>query len=231
MPAASRWVAPYAAATRARSRASVTSSPRRATGTATSVAGGIRSRAARMVRINASGDSPSGPSVGHRHEDEHVAGDGARGVRDLGQLGRWRGRSAMTPSTRPGGSSGLISSGPSRNRRNDPCRLSPMRRTGPPTPLQPSRTGHTSTASMAASGAPSRSVSVSARLSGLAVSMPSTSALGTSSVIRTGHGVPSASRPVRPIDSRSARVWKPVNGASAPERRSSRSASSRARGA
>ena len=82
----SRWVTPYAAETRARSSASLISSRRCDSGTATRVAGGIRSRAAKIVRTSASGAQPAGAALADRDHHEQVRGQGAGGVRDLGEL-------------------------------------------------------------------------------------------------------------------------------------------------
>ena len=136
-PVESRWVTPYAAATRARSSASLISSRRRDSGTATRVAGGIRSRAAKTLRTSASAGSPPTPSSPTGISTSRCAPRVRAACAIWASCGRCSGRSAMTPSTRPGGSSARTSSGLRRSRWNGPCPPSPSRRTGPPTPATP----------------------------------------------------------------------------------------------
>ena len=162
-----------------------------------------------------------------------MPGDGAGRVRDLGQLRpvqRPLGDDAEHPARRQQRPD-LVGGQPETAER--PVRAS--RRCGAParrTRHQPSRTGQTSTASSAASGAPSGSVSTSTRLSGLVVSRPATSAGGHLQRDRDGPassrrraGRCAGCRRGRPgCGSRSAAPGRPMS-------RSSRSANSCARGA
>ena len=159
----STWVTPYAWATRARSSASRISSPRGISGTATMVAGGIRSRAAKIARTSASGGRPSGPGPVTGMKISRCAARVRAACAIWASCGRCSGRSAITPSTRPGGSRARTSSGVRRSRWNGPCPPSPIRRTAPPIAYSPSVVGQASVTSIAATGAPSGSVSITVR--------------------------------------------------------------------